>query len=283
MLHDFYQHRNRLLVHLFSGKLPKASFFYTTTGGTLKAKFKVGGTPMKPNFNGTMSIEDCSFLFVPNNMYYKLEGKFQPEGERINIVMATIRNVDADNKSGRRGALNVTGGFAFRELVPSDFNLSSSGQLLVVNKNTLTSSLSVYGELPVEIAQGNLKFTGNLGNLLLKGSPLVRNSSLAFPPTTASAEADTFFIPFKVVDDTTKAVEQREQPIVTRYFRSVLQQRDSLGGKSNEAIRTPSFIDGLRYDLNVEFAGSNNEVRMIFNPATNEELVAYITGKAAIT
>jgi hypothetical protein len=33
----------------------------------------------------------------------------------------------------------------------------------------------------------------------------------------------------------------------------------------------------------VEFAGSNNEIRMIFNAATNEELVANITGRVAIT
>jgi hypothetical protein len=216
-------------------------------------------------------------------MYYKLDGQFQPDGERIKVLSATIRNIDADNKPGRVGVLSITGDFAFSELIPSDFNLTSNGQLLVVNKNTLTSSLAVYGELPVEVTRGKLTFTGNLGNLLLKGSPFVRNSSLAFPPTASSAREDTFFIPHKVVDDTAKAVEQRDQTVVSRYFSSVLNHRDPSGSKSNEGIRTPSFIDGLRYDLNVEFAGSNNEVRMIFNAATNEELVANITGKVAIT
>ena len=276
---DFTVYSDGLQMSLLDPLLPT----FNELTGILKANFKIGGTPKKPNFNGAMSIEKCSFLFAPNNMYYKLDGQFQPDGERIKVLSATIRNIDADNEPGRVGVLNVTGDFAFSELIPSDFNLTSNGQLLVVNKNTLTSSLAVYGELPVEVTQGKLTFTGNLGMLLLKGSPLVRNSSLAFPPTTSSAREDTFFIPHKVVDDTAKVVEQGDQTVVSRYFSSVLNHRDSGGSKSSEGVRTPSFIDGLRYDLNVEFAGSNNEVRMIFNPATNEELVANITGKVAIT
>lgn len=273
---DFTVKTDGLQMSLLDPLLPT----FNELTGTLKANFKIGGTPKKPNFTGTMSIEGSSFLFEPNNMYYKLDGSFRPEGERITVLSTTIRNIDADNKPGRIGVLHVAGDFALRELVPSDFNLTLSGQLLVVNKNTRTSSLAVYGELPVEVASGGLRFTGNIEQSLLRGEVLVRNSSLAFPPTTTAAKEDTFSIPFKVVNDTLRVAEDAHER-VSRYFSSVPEHQESAGPGAER--RTPSFIDGLRYDLRVEFAGSNNEVRMIFNPATNEELVANITGKVNIT
>jgi len=250
--------------------------------GTLKADVTIGGSPKKPIFAGSMSIENCSFLFEPNNMYYKLDGRFQPDGERIKVLDAVIRNVDADNRPGRVGLIHVTGDFSLRELVPSDFNADITGQLLVVNRNTRTSSLAVYGELPVEVSGKGLRFTGNIERSLLKGDVLVRNASLAFPPTTTTAHEDTFFIPFRFVDDTVRTTPTEELSASSRYFRSAGRQTGE-ASSSVGAVHTPSFMDGLRYDLNVEFAGSNNEVRMIFNSATNEELVANITGRVAIT
>ncbi len=249
--------------------------------GTLKADLKIGGSPKKPSFAGSMSIENCSFLFEPNNMHYRLDARFQPEGERIKVLDAVIRNVDADNRPGRVGLIHVTGDFSLRELVPSDFKADITGQLLVVNKNTLTSSLGVYGELPVEVSGKGLRFTGSIERSLLKGDVLVRNASLAFPPTTTTAREDTFFIPFRLVNDTVRAAEPADTSVSSRYFGSAA---SSVGDTTTRGgVRARSFMDGLRYDLSVEFAGSNNEVRMIFNSATNEELVANITGRVAIT
>lgn len=274
---DFTVHSDGLQMSLLDPLVPT----FNEMTGILKANVKVGGSPKKPNFTGTMSIEGCSFLFVPNNMYYKLDGTFRPEGERIKVLTTTIRNVDSDNRPGRTGVIDVTGDLALRELVPSDFNFTINGRLLVVNRNTRTSSLAVYGELPVEIAGGGLHFSGDVRNTLLRGQVLVRNSTLAFPPTSSTAKEDTFFIPFRIIDDTTKVVETPGNGNRSKYFTSAMRER--LDGYAQNEERPRSFIDGLRYDLSVEFAGSNNEIRMIFNPSTNEELVANITGHAAIT
>jgi hypothetical protein len=276
---DFKVYTDGLQMSLLDPLLPT----FNELSGTLKADIKVGGSPKKPNFKGTMSITGSSFLFEPNKMHYKLDGTYQPDGERIKVLTTTIRNIASDNKPGREGVIFVTGDLALRELIPSDFNFDIKGQLLVVNKNTRTSSLAVYGELPVQVAQRGLRFTGNIDHSVLKGDVLVKNSTLAFPPTTAASREDTFFIPFRVVDDIPKQIEATDQNVVSRYFSLALNRRRSGELTSGNGARTPSFIDGLRYDLNVEFAGSNNEVRMIFNPATNEELVANITGKVAIT
>ena len=248
--------------------------------GTLKADVRVGGSPQRPQFAGTMSVDNCRFLFEPNNMYYKLDGQFQPNGERITILDVVIRNVDEDNSPGRIGKIHLKGDSALRDLIPTDFHVDITGQLVVVNKNTRTSTLGVYGELPVEVAGNGLRFTGSIEHSLLKGDVLVRNASLVFPPTAASAREDTFFIPFHLMDDTARGREDL-RAVEARYFGST--QRTAEQASEANVLRAPSFMDGLRYDLNVEFAGTNNEVRMIFNAATNEELVANIAGRVAIT
>jgi autotransporter translocation and assembly factor TamB len=42
-------------------------------------------------------------------------------------------------------------------------------------------------------------------------------------------------------------------------------------------------MDGLGYDLDIDASGGNTEIRMIFDPATSEELVAAIDGRFTIT
>jgi autotransporter translocation and assembly factor TamB len=254
---------------------------FNELSGIVKTKLKVQGTLKKPNFTGTLRIEQCRFLFAPNNMYYHLDGAFEPSQERINFTQVTVRNIAEDNKPGREGIVNIKGSMAFRALLPSDFKFTIAGKLLVVNKRTRTSGLAVYGELPVETAPQGLIYTGNIERSLLRGTVFVNNSSLAFPPTAASAREDTFYIPMRIVNDTVRVVARDDSTILSRYFRFAA-RIDSLSS-SGAVSRGPSFIDGLRYDLNVDFQGTNNEVRMIFNPATNEELVANITGKVAIT
>lgn len=254
---------------------------FNELSGIVKTNLKVQGTLKKPNFTGALSIERCRFLFEPNNMYYLLDGVFEPSQERINFLDVKVRNIPEDNKPGREGSVTIKGSMAFRELLPSDFKFSIAGRLLVVNKRTRTSGLAVYGELPVETLPQGITYTGSIERSLLRGTVFVNNSSLAFPPTASSAREDTFYIPMRIVNDTARVAPHTDSAGLSRYFRFAA-RIDSLRS-SGITARGPSFIDGLRYDLSVDFQGTNNEVRMIFNPATNEELVANITGKVAIT
>jgi hypothetical protein len=50
-----------------------------------------------------------------------------------------------------------------------------------------------------------------------------------------------------------------------------------------EHRRSRSFMDGLRYDLDIDATGGNTEIRMIFNPVTSEELDASLDGRFTIT
>jgi hypothetical protein len=252
--------------------------------GIMRCDVKLVGSPRKPTYQGRMSIDSCRFLFVPNNIYYTLQGMFQPDGERIKVQEATIRNLSTDKRFGREGSIKIAGDFAFREFKPSDFNLTAKGQLLVVKETTRKSSLSVYGNLFVEIGPDGLHYTGTIDNSQLKGYVLISNSSLVFPPTQGSTvQASELSIPIAVIDDTTKATPVPERPSEVRYFGAQAVGPLRPVSINNTGLPTKSFLDGVHYDLVVESSGGNTEIRMIFFTATGEELAANISGKVSIT
>jgi len=249
--------------------------------GIMSCDLTLSGTPREPTYAGTLGIAKCSFLFLPNNIRYTLEGTFTPEGERIRVVDCIIRNVPEDVRAGREGVVHLGGDFSLRNLRPGDFNLTADGRLLVVKETTEKSSLAVYGDLFVEIGPGPLHFTGEIENSLLKGSLSIRNSTLIFPPTqTTVVEESPESVRLLFVDDTLKAEKKPERTAVAKYF---AQSADTAAPGAVDRRHTKSFMDGLRYDLDIDASGGNTEIRMIFNPITNEELVAALDGRFTIT
>ncbi|HXX62646.1 MAG TPA: translocation/assembly module TamB domain-containing protein, partial [Bacteroidota bacterium] len=251
--------------------------------GLMTCDLTLGGTLRHPSYRGTIGIAQCSFLFVPNNISYTLEGTFHPEGERIQVTDCVIRNVPADESGGRKGIVHLGGDFALRNLRPGEFNLTAQGQLLVVKETTEKSSLAVSGNLFVEIGPGPLHFTGEIENSLLKGSLLVRNSSLVFPPTqTTVQEESAQSVPVVTVNDTARpALRRNDRSAAVRYFAQATSAQG--GAEQTELHKRKSFMDGLHYDLDIEATGGTTEIRMLFNPATNEELVASFDGRFTIT
>ncbi len=250
--------------------------------GRLTCDITVKGTPRHPEYGGLITLKDCSFLFVPNNMMYLMDGTFRPQGERIQVVDAVIRNIPADETAGQNGLIHIRGDFALTDLKPGDFQLSADGKLLVVKESTRKSSLSVYGRLFVEIGSGGLRFTGSIDNSLLKGDVLIVNSMLIFPPTrTSSQDQAELSVPMVSVNDTARVEVVDEQSAVSRYFGTAALRRNASGEKGPE-LPTKSFMDGVHYDLNIETSGGNAEIRMVFNPVTSEELVAAIDGRFSI-
>lgn len=253
---------------------------FNQLSGIVRCDVQMEGSLQNPDISGEVAIDSCYFLFEPNNIAYTFEGRFKPSAGRIRVVEALVRNVAADRRLGRDGAMRITGDFALRELVPTDFDLTAVGSLLVVKETTRKSALSVYGNLFMETDGAGLHFTGSIRQSLLKGYVLVKNSSLIFPPTLAGSERETErTVPVVVFDDTSRAALKTDQSVDDEYFGSA---PDSTDLTTTPGSKSVSFLDGLRYDLAIESRGGNTEIRMVFNPATGEELVANLDGKFAI-
>ncbi len=255
---------------------------FNDLSGMLECDLTLGGTAERPRYAGDLTLSECQFLFEPNNMEYILDGSFHASGERIAVTQATLRNVPADERKGDKGIVHLGGDFALRNFTPGDFNLTATGTLHAVKEATRKSSLDMYGDLFVEIGPGGLKFTGNIDRSLITGRVLIRNSNLIFPPTQqVVVEESALSVPIIVYDDTSKYGEKAVLSAADRYFGAAR----SVGGprKVEDIQGTVSFMDGLRYDLNIDATGGTTEIRMIFNPISSEELVATIDGRFGIT
>ena len=251
--------------------------------GRLNCDLHILGPAAHPRYTGSLQLSDCGFLFEANNMYYYLDGKFSAENDRIRVVDATLRNIVTDERAGRTGLVKIGGDFALRGFTPGDFQLSATGQLNVVKESTRKSSLSMYGDLFVEIGPKGLHFTGEVDSSLLQGGLVIRNSSLVFPPTEqVAAEESAFSVPIVIFDDTTRYGEKLSLTAADKYFGG-----DHLLGTDRRIINNlqgaKSFLDGLRYDLDIEATGGSTDIRMVFNPISSEELVATIDGSFSIT
>jgi hypothetical protein len=250
----------------------------------MKCNVNVGGSPKSPNYDGTMSVENCSFLFVPNLINYTFDGRFRFNGDLIEVVDAVVRSNPADDQFKRSGLIRLAGNFALRDLKPSDFNFNVAGGLLVVRETTRKSSLSVYGNLFIETGTNGLRYTGGIEQSLLKGYVVVNNSSLIFPPTQQVVnEQFSNTVPVRIVDDTAKVTTTQVHPLAERYFGINNETAQANGKRSADEQVSKSFVDGIRYDLDIECAGGNTEIKMVFNSATSEELDANINGKFSIT
>jgi autotransporter translocation and assembly factor TamB len=248
--------------------------------GLMDCDLKLEGTFRDPLYEGTMTVREGSFLFEPNNIAYEFDGEFRAVGRRLQVVRTGVRNIAADVRGGRRGAVTITGDLALKNFRPGDFNLAITGNLLVVKESTQRSTLEVSGELFAEIERAGLHFTGEIEHSLLRGAVNIRNSTLVFPPGQAQVnEESATSVPVVWVDDTTR-VTARKRRAAEQYFTSRSAPGDEVRGE--EETPTVSFMDGLRYDLDIETGGGTSTIEMIFNPLTAEKLVATINGRFAI-
>ena len=255
---------------------------FNDLSGMLECDLTLGGTAEHPRYAGDLKLTEGQFLFEPNNMYYILDGTFHASGERIAVTQATLRNVAADEGKGEKGIVHLGGDFALRNFTPGDFNLTATGTLHAVKEATRKSSLEMYGDLFVEIGQGGLKFTGNIDRSLIKGRVLIRNSNLIFPPTQqVVVKESALSVPIIIYDDTSKYGEKAVLSAADRYFAGARSAGAMHAAENIEG--TVSFMDGLRYDLDIDATGGTTGIRMIFNPISSEELVANIDGRFSIT
>ncbi|MBM2845699.1 MAG: hypothetical protein HW407_1011 [Bacteroidetes bacterium] len=81
-------HSDGIPINVLDPLLPT----FDQLNGTMRCDLTLVGSPASPDYRGTISLDSCSFLFVPNLIAYTFEGKFQPEG--------SIRSKGSSNRRG---------------------------------------------------------------------------------------------------------------------------------------------------------------------------------------
>jgi len=240
--------------------------------GILVCDVTIGGTPAEPKFFGSIEIIDTRFLLNTNNIYYTLSGKLIPEKDKINLVDFEFRN---EKKDYRDGKVKLNGFFSLKDFKFDSFNLNISGQLLLLKAVSRRNISNIYGNLIAQIGSDGLHFTGTLKKSHINGTVHIKEAGLTFPPSRSVSYTGTEdVIKYVFIDDAPKTKDTVDLKHMFFYPRNYIEADTS----AEVSRRESKFLAGLSYDIVIETRGTTN-IRMIFNPTTNEELYAEIDGK----
>jgi len=244
--------------------------------GTLTSDVAIGGTPRTPEFGGLITLSDVKFIFTPNNVPYALYATLQPSGDRIILQHFLLRNAPQDNLTGEA---QLTGSFSIKDYKISTFDVTATGQLLVMSEATRRTSSTLYGPLLTETDANGLTLSGTLERPFLSGKLLVRDANLLSPPTKGAETSTQLALNRIVIDDTSKARVDSSALRTSKFFTAAA--GTLVGPLRPRTLEGVSLVDRLRYNLTVETQGTT-AIKMIFTPATSEELYAELEGSVSV-
>ncbi|TAK58140.1 MAG: hypothetical protein EPO24_08855, partial [Bacteroidetes bacterium] len=242
--------------------------------GTFSGEILMTGTPRHPLYMGRLTIEDAQFIFSSNNVAYKLAGTIEPLGERLQFRSMRMTNVTDQKYDGNA---TINGYLTLKEFELTDYDITTKGSVLIMSDSTRRVVPQMYGPLLAETDSSGVRLQGTVDSPFLSGNLYVQDANIVFPPTrNVNNRESELTLVYVYLDDTTKKImitdssqQKQDNPVPGQNLTSNF-------GRQPTGVRQ-SFIDLLRYDLNIETRGPTR-TRMIFTPATSEELYAELEG-----
>lgn len=230
-------------------------------GGRVTGEMAVSGNYSVPNLDGNLSITDGRIRLAANEIDYLFDGTIVGKGNRLQLSHFSIR--DEPGQPG--GTMAADGSLTIARNTISEFDIGLNGSLLVLNSTANRSLNGIYGSAVIGSGREGLRLEGSMSRPLLDGSVRILNSDLTLLPLQRSESSGSQDIIYRFAADT------------TTHNKSVSSKSET-SQSSAESASSGSFIDSLRYNVDVE-TQDNMSLRMIFNPVTNDELDAILGGR----
>lgn len=242
--------------------------------GIVTCDMQITGTPRSPEYLGAVSIRDGNFLFLPNYVHYSLSGNLEPSENRIALKNFTIKSVTEEK---REAISHLSGTITIKDFKIEMIDLTITGEMVLMTAATRKRIQSMYGTLYTSTDKTGIRISGNLEQPFLNGTLYIRNANLIFPPTKEHSITPTTHLlpPPIVIDDTTK-VQHKLTTLSEQFYQ--IADTTSISSRDAELAMVSPLLSRLQYDLNIATEGETR-IRMIFSPATNEELYAELEGQ----
>jgi hypothetical protein len=257
--------------------------------GAVTGNIVMRGTLAAPLYDGSLSIQDAEFNFVPLGINYRLQGRLVPEGTTFRLEGVTIANISEDRVPALvdgLGSMSFGGRFTLEGLIVKQFDISANGQLLVMKESVRLPNLPMYGNVYVGTGTKEIRWFGAPERSFVAGDLLIKNATMAFPPSrdVLLERAKMFTVDF--IDDTSKVISGIEssggKSMAIAVGGPSVALRPEIPASTEEVSETRSFLDNIVYNLSVQTAGLT-QIRFVFNPLTNEELSADLKGRLVFT
>lgn len=258
--------------------------------GAVSGNVVMRGTLAAPLYEGSLSFEQAEFNFVPLGITYRLQGQLIPEGKTFRLEAVTLSNISEDRVPALvdgLGSMSFGGRFTMEGIVVKQFDISASGQLLVMKEIVRLQDLPMYGNVYVGTGAKELRWFGAPEQSFVTGDLLIKNATMTFPPSQDLLLERARMYTVDFVDDTSKGISSTDQTggrsLALANGGSPPTAPRGIPARTNETEEEQrSFLDNIVYNLALETAGLT-QVRFVFNQLTNEELSADLKGRLVFT
>lgn len=237
--------------------------------GELICNISIKGTPKEPNYSGFIELKNTRFLLSTNNIYYNLSGKLNASVDKIVMQNFEIENERKDYSDGK---MSLNGYFTLKDFELGAFDFKAIGKLLLLKEYSRQNLQNIYGRLIAKTGDEGLHYHGNALHSNISGTVSIEEANIVFPPTRSVAYTQSEnIVRYIGVNDTIKLHPANDVRYQFYYQENYF---DTLGLTESGQSR---WWAGFTYDIIVESKGTTN-IRMVFNPTTNEELYAELLG-----
>ncbi|MEO8445977.1 MAG: hypothetical protein ABI528_00700 [bacterium] len=235
--------------------------------GTLNGEINVGGIVAMPELKGKLDLTDGKIFAKLTGMYYDFIFSASTENSKLNIRPLSIYNVD-----DKKRHLDITGDIDFKDLKINDINLTTSGDVVLLDGSALKNDFGVEGYVLGGVGSNPIKISGNSDKIDITGQFLIKDASISSLPTKGngySTESDNFIyeniLPDSMPKDTIIVVNEDIFKSLNPFDRGRYISEDSINNESSV----------FNLDLNVK-TEKTIYVSIDFNNLTRDRLFGEI-------
>lgn len=248
-------------INFFSKAIPN----FTDVRGFLDGEIKATGTISDPLLTGKADITKGRLFFTWNGLYYRFESTLKTDKSDL-----IVENFSLFNDKDRSKHIDVNGKINFSGLSVNDIDLTTSGEMFMLDGSSIQNRFGFYGEMLAGIGDPPIRIKGNLNNLLVSGQLMIKNAKIFFPAISSLAYdiySDDFTYRiltdpngYKFLDTTIK-ISNDDLSDLDPFLRYnyILEKRE------------PTVADYITYDLDI-LMEKNVFINVNMNSLTREEL-----------
>ncbi|RPI17816.1 MAG: hypothetical protein EHM58_07715 [Ignavibacteriae bacterium] len=245
-------------LNFFSKLIPN----FADLRGFLNGEITTTGTASAPVLAGNMDILKGRFLFGLTGLYHRFETKLKTENSNL-----VIENFRIYNEEDNIRHINAWGTVNFEGLKINNIDISTSGDIEVLNSSAEDNELGLYGDLIVGVGTPPVTLKGNLEKMTLAGQFVIKNANvnIATMPGGGYDPATDNFV-YRLISDSTKHIDT-----VIYISPEKINQVDPFMRTYAVLTEPKASVTNLVYDLNIRTT-KNAYVSAVFNQLTGEEL-----------
>ncbi|PID61255.1 MAG: hypothetical protein CR986_03055 [Ignavibacteriae bacterium] len=249
---------NNFNLESLGGTIP----FVKDQSGKVNSEIDISGSLNDLSTDGFFNISDGRFTALPNNLEYNvnLETSFKKQ-------KGTIKDFTLENREGPRyrGKIKGFGELVLNKLPYSEFDLTLSGDLALLERRYSNSRSEIYGDLLINTGdKWKLNYKDNVYNFI--GDVIVDRADLIYTSKDNNNFADNNDIIYEIIEDTTNFKFDSD-----KYLRLLKDKKNIISSVEEKSK--------IKFNFDTELIIKNlATINFIIAPDLNQQLIVETTG-----